>query len=199
LAGSIRRAFALAAVVVALPLSAAAQVRPMTAEAPGTRSMKPEAGARESVINLYGELQSISRHLQQVHDRALRDPSLAQARDQLMLAVQRAMDAADPELPRLAARVQRMPGEVAAARRAGDTDRLSVLERELAQIQARFIRVRSSVLRQPEIERQAHAYEERLRQRMVAIEPLTENLLSRSGELQRLLQSALSPAPRREE
>jgi hypothetical protein len=199
LAGSIRRAFALAAVVVALPLSAAAQVRPMTAEAPGTRSMKPEAGARESVINLYGELQSISRHLQQVHDRALRDPSLAQARDQLMLAVQRAMDAADPELPRLAARVQRMPAEVAAARRAGDTDRLSVLERELAQIQARFIRVRSSVLRQPEIERQAHAYEERLRQRMVAIEPLTENLLSRSGELQRLLQSALSPTPRREE
>jgi len=33
------------------------------------------------------------------------------------------------------------------------------------------------------------------RQRMIAIEPLTENLLSRSGELQRLLQSALSPQP----
>lgn len=196
--GSIRRAFALAAVAVALPLTAAAQARPMTAEAPGTRSMKPEAGERESVINLYGELQSISRHLQQVHDRALRDASLVQARDQLMLAVQRAMDAADPELPRLAARVQRMPAEVAAARRSGDADRLSVLERELAQIQARFIRVRSAVLRQPEIERQAHAYEERLRQRMVAIEPLTENLLSRSGELQQLLQSALSPQPRQE-
>ena len=198
MAGSIRRAFALAAVVVALPLTAAAQVRPMTAEVPGTRSMKPEADARESVINLYGELQSISRHLQQVHDRALRDASLVQARDQLMLAVQRAMDSADPELPRLAARVQRMPAEVAAARRGGDTDRLAVLERELAQIQARFIRVRSAVLRQPEIERQAHAYEERLRQRMVAIEPLTETLLSRSGELQRLLQSALSPQPREE-
>jgi hypothetical protein len=198
LGGSIRRAFALAAVAVALPLSAAAQVRPMTAEVSGARSMKPEAGVRESVINLYGELQSISRHLQQVHDRALRDASLVQARDQLMLAVQRAMDAADPELPRLAARVQRMPAEVAAARRGGDADRLAVLERELAQIQARFIRVRSAVLRQPEIERQAHAYEERLRQRMVAIEPLTENLLSRSGELQQLLQSALSPQPRQE-
>jgi len=195
LAGSIRRAFALAAVVTALPLTAAAQARPMTVEVPGTRSLKPEAGARESVINWYGELQSISTHLQRVHDRALQDRALAQARDQLMQAVQRAMDAADPELPRLAARVERMPAEVAAARQRGDADRLALLERELAQIQARFMRVRSAVLRQPDIARQAHAYEEQLRQRMIAIEPLTENLLSRSGDLQRLLQSALSPQP----
>jgi capsule polysaccharide export protein KpsE/RkpR len=130
-----------------------------------------------------------------VHDRALADASLAQAREQLMRAVQRAMDAADPELPRLAARVERMPAEVAAARQRGDADRLALLERELAQIQARFMRVRSAVQRQPEIARQTRAYEERLRERMIAIEPLTENLLSRSGELQRLLQSALSPTP----
>ena len=195
MAGSIRRALALAAVVTALPLTAAAQARPMTAEATSPRNMKPEAGARESVINWYGELQSISTHLQRVHDRALADASLAQAREQLMRAVQRAMDAADPELPRLAARVERMPAEVAAARQRGDADRLALLERELAQIQARFMRVRSAVQRQPEIARQTRAYEERLRERMIAIEPLTENLLSRSGELQRLLQSALSPTP----
>jgi hypothetical protein len=195
LAGSIRRALALAAVVTALPLTAAAQARPMVAEAPGTRTMKPEAGARESVINWYGELQSISTHLQRVHDRALGDASLAQAREALMRNVQRAMDAADPELPRLAARVERMPAEVTAARQRGDTDRLAMLERELAQIQARFMRVRAAVQRQPDIQRQTRAYEERLRQRMIAIEPLTENLLSRSGELQRLLQSALSPQP----
>ena len=196
MARSIRRALVLAAAVTVLPLGAQAQVRsrPMNAEVPGTRSMKPEAaGERESVINWYGELQSISSHLQRVHDRALQDRGLAQAREQLMLAVQRAMDSTDPELPRLAARVDRMPAEVTAARRRGDSDRLAALERELAQIQARFMRVRGAVLRQPEIQRQARAYEERLRQRMIAIEPLTENLLSRSDELQRLLQSALSP------
>lgn len=198
MAGSIRRAFALAAVVAALPLTAAAQARPMATEVPGTRSMKPADSARESVINWYGELQSISSHLQRVHDRALQDASLARARDQLMVAVQRAMDAADPDLPRLAARVDRMPAEVAAARRRGESDRIAALERELAQIQARFMRVRTAVLRQPEIARQAHAYEERLRQRMIALEPLTENLLSRSDELQRLLQSAIQPPPREE-
>ncbi len=196
MAGSIRRAAALAAVLSIMPLAAAAQVRPMSTEVPGTRSMAPRDAARESVINWYGELQGISARLQRVHDRALQDPELLRARDQLMLAVQRAMDAADPELPRLAARVQAMPSEVAAARRRGETGRLPGLERELAQIQARFMRVRSAVLRQPDIARQAHAYEERLRQRMIQIEPLTESFLARSGQLQQLIQSAL---PQRQE
>jgi uncharacterized protein YecE (DUF72 family) len=191
LAGSIRRAAALVAVVSILPLTAAAQVRPrpMATQAPPSRTAAP--AERESVSNWYGELQGLSNHLRRVHDQALRDPGLAQAREQLTTAIQRAMDAADPELPRLAARVQRMPAEIAAARQRGDTDRIPALERELAQIQARFVRVRSDVLRQPAIARQAHAYEERLRQRMIQIEPLTEALLARTGELQRLIQDAL--------
>lgn len=191
MAGSIRRAVALAAVVSIVPLTAAAQVRPrpMGTQVPQSRNAPPTA--RESVSNWYGELQELSGHLQAVHDRALRDPALAQAREQLTLAIQRAMDAADPELPRLAARVQRMPAEIAAARQRGDNDRISTMERELAQIQARVVRVRSDVLRQPAIARQAHAYEQRLLQRMIQIEPLTEALLARTGELQRLIQDAL--------
>jgi hypothetical protein len=196
LAGSIRRAAALAAAVSIMPLAAAAQVRPMSTEVPGTHSMAPRDAARESVINWYGELQGISARLQGVHDRALEDPELQRARDQLMLAVQRAMDAADPELPRLAARVQAMASEVDAARRRGETGRLPALERELAQIQARLMRVRTAVLSQPDIARQAHAYEERLRRRMIQIEPLTESFLARSDQLQRLIQSAL---PQRQE
>lgn len=191
MAGSIRRAAALAAIVSIVPLAAGAQVRPMATEAPRSRGVAAADAARESVINWYGELQGISSHLQRVHDRALRDPALAQARDQLMVSVQRAMDAADPELPRLAARVDRMAAEADDARRRGDSDRMSTLERELAQIRARFMRVRADVLRQPDIARQAHAYEERLRRRMIQIEPLTEDLLTRTGELQRLIQSAL--------
>lgn len=188
MAGSIRRVAALAAVVSLMPLAAAAQVRPTATDVPGARA-KPEA--RASVINWYGELQSISTHLQRVHDRALQDAELLRARTQFMAAVQRAMDAGDPELPRLAARVQRIPAEITDARRRGDAERLPALERELAQIQARFIRARSDALRQPDIARQARAYEERLRRRMIQIEPLTENLLSRTGELQRLIQSSL--------
>jgi hypothetical protein len=69
---------------------------------------------------------------------------------------------------------------------------------EKAQIQARSMRVRGSVLRQPDIAQQARAYEEQLRRRMIQIEPLTENLLDRSRELQRLLQSALGAEQRQD-
>ena len=73
---------------------------------------------------------------------------------------------------------------------------VQALEREDALIKARFMRVRDAVLNQPEIARQAHAYEEMLYRRMIQIEPLTESLVARSVELQRLLQSALPRPPR---
>jgi gas vesicle protein len=199
LLATIRRASALAVFVTLAPLAAAAQTRPMSAEVPGTRSLAPGAAStRESVINWYGELQSISRHLQGVHDRALQDPALRQARDRLMSTIQQAMDRSDPELPRLAQRVEQIQEEMAAARQRNDAARFQALEHEQAQIQARFMRVRGTVLRQPDIARQARAYEEQLRLRMIQIEPLTENLLARSAEVQRLLQQALGqqPSPR---
>lgn len=195
-----RRASALAAFVALTPLAAAAQVqqRPMATEVPSTRGLAPGPNARESVINWYGELQSISGHMQRVHDRALQDPVLRGARDRLMAGIQQAMDRADPELPRLYARVGQLQTEMDAARARSDGARFQALEMETAQIQARFMRVRGTVLRQPDIARQARAYEEQLRRRMIQIEPLTENLLARSTELQRLLQQALSAQQQRE-
>ncbi|HEX6910914.1 MAG TPA: hypothetical protein VF142_10985, partial [Longimicrobium sp.] len=114
----LRRASALAVFVALTPLVAAAQVRerPMATEVPSTRGLAPPANARESVINWYGELQSISGHMQRVHARALQDPTLRGARDRLMSVIQQAMDRADPELPRLYARVGQIQQEMDAAR-----------------------------------------------------------------------------------
>jgi hypothetical protein len=194
LVATIRRASALAAFVALTPLAAAAQVqqRPMATEVPSTRGLAPGPNARESVINWYGELQSISGHMRRVHDRALQDPVLRGARDRLMAGIQQAMDRADPELPRLYTRVGQLQAEMDAARARNDGPRFQALEMEQAQIQARFMRVRGTVLRQPDIARQAAAYEEQLRRRMIQIEPLTETLLNRSAELQQLLQRALN-------
>lgn len=195
---TIRGAAALAVVFALTPLASAAQVRPMATEVPAMRKLAPAPGARESVINWYGELQSISAHMQRVHDRALTDPALRGARERLMHVIQDAMDRADPELPRLFTRMSQLQAELDAARARSDAARFQALEMEQAQIQARFMRVRSTVLRQPGIARQARDYEELLRQRMIQIEPLTENLLSRSTQLQRQLQDALSSAQQRD-
>jgi hypothetical protein len=170
---------------------AAAQLRPVSAEAPATRVLAPRAESRESVINWYGELQRIGAHLQWVHDRALQDPALRAARDSLMESVKNAMDRVDPELARLARRAAQLPVEHEAATRRGDAARAHALHREMAQIQARFMNVEAQVLRQPEIARQARAYEQQLRRRLMGLEPMTDQLLERSAELQRLLQEAL--------
>ena len=197
----LRRASALAAFVAFTPLVAAAQVRErsMATEVPSSYKLAPGADARESVISWYGELQSISGHMQRVHERALQDPALRGARDRLMAVIQQAMDRADPELPRLYARVGQIQQEMDAARARNDAARFQAMEMEQAQIQARFMRVRGTVLRQADIARQARAYEEQLRQRMILIEPLTENLLARSTELQRLLEDALTTQPQRDD
>lgn len=184
-----------AAVAVFLALVSApagAQVRPMSAEAPApSRALAPRDAARESVIAWYGELQRIGAHLQWVHDRALQDGALRAARESLMQAVKDAMDRADPELARLARRAAELPAEHEAATRRGDAARAQALHREMAQIQARFMNVEAEVLRQPAIARQARAYEEMLRRRLMTIEPSTDELLERSVQLQRLLQGAL--------
>jgi hypothetical protein len=177
-------------------LPATAQVRPMSSEAPGGgRVLAPRESLRESVIGFYGELQRIANHLQWVHDRALQDPGLRTARDELVRAVQEAMDRVDPELPRLAVRAEQLPAEHEAAARRGDADRARALHREMAQIQARFMNVESRVMREAAIAALARDYERRLRERMLSIEPFTETLLERSAQLQRLLQGALGQRP----
>ncbi|HEY7767638.1 hypothetical protein, partial [Longimicrobium sp.] len=151
----------------------------------------PGASAGDMARNWYGELQRLSGHLAQVHERALQNPELRRRRDALMQGIQQAMDAADPELRTLASRARQIPAEVQTAQRRGDAARLRSLDREAAQIRARFMNVEAGVMRQPAVARQVRSYEELLRREMVRIEPLTESLLARSADLQRLLQAAL--------
>ncbi|HEY0024827.1 MAG TPA: hypothetical protein VGB24_18075 [Longimicrobium sp.] len=188
--GAIPWAVVTAAFIAVVPLDA--QVRPMSAEVPApARARAPGASAADMARNWYGELQRLSGHLAQVHERALQNPELRRRRDALMQGIQQAMDAADPELRTLASRARQIPAEVQTAQRRGDAPRLRSLDREAAQIRARFMNVEAGVMRQPSVARQVRAYEELLRREMMRIEPLTESLLARSADLQRLLQAAL--------
>ncbi|MBB4639308.1 hypothetical protein [Longimicrobium terrae] len=189
--GSVRAA-ALAVCLVALP--AYAQVRPMSTAVPAPSAPGATAGA--AARGWYTELQRISVRLQRVHEAALENPALRARRDALMRAIKDGMDEADPELRTIAARAERIPAEVEAARRQGDAQRLRSLDRELAQIQARFINVEQGVLRQESVARQLRAYEELLRRQMIAIEPMTESLLARGTDLRRLIEASVSPAQR---
>jgi hypothetical protein len=182
---SLKRAVMLAVFLAVIPLSLAAQqARPAAARTPAPN-------ASEQFRAWYAELQQISTRLQRAHERALQDPELRGRQAAFMRLVKEEMDRADPQLAGLAERVQRMEAEARAAAQRNDAARVQALEREFAQIQARFINVESAVLQRPNVAAAARAYEQALRQRLVAVEPQVEPLLARTEELQRLLQRAL--------
>ena len=188
--GSISWAVLMAACLAIAP--AGAQVRPMSAEVPApARARAPSSSAEAMARAWYGELQRISGRLSQVHELALQNPELRRRRNGLMQGIQQAMDDADPQLRALAARARQIPAEVQAAQRRADVTRLRELDREAAMIRTRFMNVEAGVRRLPAVAREVRAYEELLRREMVRIEPMTESLLARSADLQRLLQAAL--------
>jgi chromosome segregation ATPase len=185
-----RRTVVLAAFLALFPLALAAQqARPASA-----RTTTPTAEAQ--VRAWYAELQQISGRLQQAHDRALQDPQLRAQQVELMQLVKREMDRMDPQLAGLAERVSAMESEARQAAERNDRARLQALDREFAQLQARFMNVESAALQRPNVAAAARTYEQALRQRMVRVEPQVEQLLTRTEELQRHLQRALGqPMP----
>ena len=194
------RAVALALAALALPAALAAQARPMSAGVPGAanglRAPAPAAGANAELRSLYAELQQISARLQSAHGRAMEDAGLRQTQDALMRDVKAAMQRTDPGLETLLQRVQAMEGEANAAQQRRDANRLQALNREFATIQQRFMRVQTTVMRQPGLAQRARTFEERLHARMVQVEPETDRLIERGKQIQeRLMQAARASQP----
>jgi hypothetical protein len=149
------------------------------------------------------ELQSITARLQAAHNRAMQDVTMRNTQLALARDLKAAMEQLDPELPSLAERVRRMEEEARAAQERGDVSRVQTLTREFAQIRQRFMRAQTQAMRSPELAQRARAFDDQLHRRMIAAEPMTDQLLARSRELQERLRGAVTgrsraaPAPRR--
>ncbi|HEX8692309.1 MAG TPA: hypothetical protein VF746_07830 [Longimicrobium sp.] len=184
------RAAALAVTFLAVPAALAAQQRQMS-----TRPPSPSATAEAAARTWFNELQRISARLQAAHNRAMQDAQLRTAQEAFMRDVKAAMQRQDPGLDALAGRVRQIQAEGAAAQQRGDRVRLRELNRELSQIQARFMAAQQAVMRQPAIAQRARVLEEQLHSRMVQVEPETDRLIERGKDLQLRLMRATGRAP----
>ena len=146
----ISRAAALAVTFLAVPAALAAQQRQMSA-----RPASPSAAAEANARTWFNELQRISARLQAAHNRAMQDAQLRTAQEAFMRDVKAAMQRQDPGLDALAARVRQIQAEGAAAQQRGDRARLRELNRELSQIQARFLAAQQAVMRSSIMRRQS--------------------------------------------
>jgi hypothetical protein len=91
---------------------------------------------------------------------------------------------ADPGLDALATRVQGMQQQAAAAQQRRDARTLQQLNADLAPIQQRFMRAQQQVMQQPGFAARARQIESQLHQRMLGVEPQTDQLLERGRSLQ---------------
>ncbi len=187
------RAAVVALAVIALPAALAAQQRAPSAQ----RAAAPRAGApaltaaQREAQGWYRELMQIGQRLQAAQLRAMQDPQLKAAQEQLGRDFKAAMVRADPTLANVDARARAMEAEARQAQQAGDRARMERLTREAQQIQVKVMNAQQRVLRDnPALATRARGFEEQLRRKMVQVEPQTMALVSRGQELQGKLAQA---------
>jgi len=191
------RAAALSAAVL-IPAALGAQSGPRAVNA---RAAAPQVGSASAASReMVAELQRIQARLQAVHNQVMQDPALRTSQEAFMRDVKTAMLRVDPGLDALATRVQSMQQQAAAAQQRRDARTLQQLNTDLAPIQQRFMRAQQQVMQQPAFAARARTIENQLHQRMLSVEPQTDQLLERGRTLQarlvRMQQGQAQAGPR---
>jgi hypothetical protein len=162
---------------------------------------RPEAGAAvrnaAEVEAMFGELDKLHAQLEDIQTRALEDPQIAAAQDELGARIKLAMERIDPTLQRGLDRMDAMEAEVSAATQRRDAARLQQLGAEAEQIQKQFISAQERALQQPEIAALVTSFQEKLERKMMELSPQSERLVARFRELQtRLAEQAQTSGTR---
>ena len=127
------------------------------------------------------ELQQLQQRLGELQTQANQDPAVQAA----FAEVNAAMVAADPEYGTLTVRAQAIPAEVEAARAASDNAKLNDLAAEVTALNASLAAARQRASANAEVQAKTNAYRTVLLTKMVEIEPNTQQLIARLGELTR--------------
>ena len=181
----LRIAVALATALAALPGTLAAQQR-TAAEA---RAVAADVQA------WFGELEELHTRLETLQARALDDPQVGAAQEELGDSIRATMERIDPSVAGAITRMDAMEEEATAARQRGDEARLQELGAEAERIQRAFVAAHERALQQPEIAAQVSAFQQRLQRKMLELDPATERILSRFRELETRLAAEASFGP----
>ena len=178
-------------------LGLALSVLPATLQA----QARPEAGAAvrnaAEVEAWFGELDKLHAQLEEIQTRALEDPQIAAAQDELGARIKLAMERIDPNLQRGLDRMDAMEAEASAATQRRDAAKLQQLSTEAEQIQKQFVAAQERALQQPEIAALVTAFQERLEKKMLELNPQSERIVARFRELQTKLAEQAQPSASR--
>lgn len=186
------RAAAVALAVTMLPAGLFAQRNPTPQRTAAPRAAPALTEAQREMQGWYAELMQIGARLQTAQVKAMQDPQLRAAQEQLGKDLKAAILKADPALAGVDERARAMEADARRAQQAGDQAKLARLTREAQQIQMRVMSAQQQALKgNPALAQRARAFEERLRREMVEVEPQTMALVERGKELQTKLAQAM--------
>lgn len=180
---SLKREF-LMAVALGLPVAAMAQ------------EGSPAAGQtaeQQEVQTWLAELEGLHSQLEALQNRALEDPELSAAQEELGDEIRGAITAADPSIQQRMDRMGELETEASAASQGGNMQRLQELMTEARDIQDHFFEVQQRVLETPELAAKLNSFQDQLQRKMLQLDPGAQALMDRFRELEGKLTEALGP------
>jgi len=133
------------------------------------------------------EIQQLHGQLEEIQKKALADPALSQAQQDLGTKIREAMEAIDPQLEQSMTRIQALETEAMAAQQQGNQARLQEIGAEAQQIQQKFIATQQLALQQPELAARLEGFQDQLEKKMLEVDPAAERLMARFQELEQKL------------
>lgn len=135
------------------------------------------------------EAQRIQQRLANVQQQVLADPEIAEQRAEVAALVEEAVAEADPSLTTDLERARELEPQMAEAREAGDEERVQSLVAEARALEARIARAQQAALQDPDLSRIVLAFNERVEQRFVELEPEAPQMVERLQEIRARLQA----------
>jgi predicted nucleic acid-binding Zn-ribbon protein len=125
------------------------------------------------------EAQRIQAQINAIQERAMQNSEVQAA----FAEVNATLERVDPEYRELTARGVSIREEITAAQAAQDNERLHALAEEVPQLNQRLQAARARAAAHPDAVEKTNEFRTKLFEAMVAIDPETQNLVARLGEL----------------
>lgn len=193
------RASMIALAALAAPITAHAQQAPATPPNPAAPmpAAQPLTPAEKQAQAMMMELQQLQNKLQPVQEKAMQDPKLKAAQEQLGTEIKAAVEKADPGVTQGVQRLQALEAEAIKAQQAGDQAKLQKLVQEAQQLQMRFMNAQQKAFTQPEIATKLQAFQTDLERKMIQVDPQSAAWIKRYKEVGTRLETAMQQAQAR--
>lgn len=167
---------------------------PGTGAGAGMPSTLP--GPMTATDSLRTEYTNLQRQLNGLQQQVMQDSTLQADYDALKTFVDAKMAAADPQFEAHRDRLGALPQEMAAAKDAGDNDKLQALITEGNELQAQLQKLQQETMALEEVKAKMDAFRDEMLAKMTKIDPKAKDMIDRANAISEQLQAqAAAPPP----